>query len=217
MAAKHCADIKPTGVNQKELVELLYQIGAAINGITTKLDADGGVTDTNYKALCYLGSYDWVRVVNANFDAIGAISDGTRFAWTISPNGIRDDALLMFMYSTYNALTTMCQKLDADAGVTDTTYNALCYVAKCLHQVTYDNHNYLGNGTSYYFRPGGVLNWDAFCNWLYGVLDAINTLTAKLDLDGGAGGVADTNYNALWYTAAITYTVEDSKGNRLGN
>lgn len=52
------AEIKGTGLSQKDLVSLLTDTVALVNELKTnlnavnaKLDADGGVTDTNYAAL----------------------------------------------------------------------------------------------------------------------------------------------------------------------
>lgn len=213
MAAKHCADIKPTGVNQKALIELLGVIPGAISTCCQQLDADAGVTDVNYNALCYTAIFDNVIVEILQGIRVGNAGNALGVP-IISPNGITDASLLRLMYDIYDCLETLTEKLDADVLVNNTNYEALCYTAKCLYQVTYDNYHYLGNGTSYYFRPGGVMNLGPFVNWLYGVLDAYHTLTLKLDADAG---VVDTTYTANHYTGAIFYTVEDSKGNRLGN
>lgn len=63
------ADITATGVNQGDLYKLLVNIvaivnelqtdagtlTAAVDGIVAKLDADGGITDTDYEAVHGLG------------------------------------------------------------------------------------------------------------------------------------------------------------------
>lgn len=210
--AKVCPDIKHNGLNQDDLVELLYMIGASIHGICAKLDADGTVTDTNYDVLCYQAGYDWVIVENKNGSRIGHITD-TLNAQIISPQGISDKALLQFMYGTYYALYTMALKLDNDGGVPLTTYVANVWTAICSHRVSHDGNSWLGVGTGYYFHPGGVINQDRFVDWLYNIVYAIYILTAQLDTDV----LSDNNYAALWYTASITLTVENSYGNKIGN
>jgi len=101
------------------------------NGIMTKLDADGGVTDTDYQAVLAFGGSGaaWPDDPSAS-----AIDDSA-----LSAQGVRQDglyALLVAIQSLSNELLTdratqatsfdaLCAKLDADAGVTDTNYAAV--------------------------------------------------------------------------------------------
>lgn len=75
----------------------IYQ---SIIGITAKLDADAGVTDTNYTAL-------WTPVAVAPVNA--------------ADNGVPANAVSQM----YASIVGILLKLDADAGVTDTNYTAL--------------------------------------------------------------------------------------------
>ena len=50
-------DIKPTGLKQGDLVDILYQLVSSISGLCTKLDADGGVPLTTYVANCYTACF----------------------------------------------------------------------------------------------------------------------------------------------------------------
>jgi len=200
-------DIRPAGFNQKHIVDLLYQTVSSIAGICAKLDSDGGVTDTDYEALCYTA-----KIKTIIEDSKGNIT-GTARENFISPYGIDDPSLLNLLYQLFDAFETLTEQLDADDGVTDTDYEALCYTAKFLGIITIGNGNSLGNGTTFYFRAGGV-QVPELIDLLYNMVDAIETLTEQLDADGG---VTDTTYEALWYTANITVKIENSQGNILGN
>lgn len=208
-------DIRPGGLNQRNLVTLLRMILTSLQGICAKLDDDGGVPAETYEANC----------ITALINAIVYDATATRFANVVTesssvgpvviigPYGISDNALIDLMYDITNAFETLCEQLDGDS-LTDTNYEALCYTAKFLHNVENQKGNRLGNGTAYYFRPGGVGNDRELVDWLYNVLDAIATLTAKLDADGT---VTDTTYTSLWYTAKILLRVENSTGSVKGN
>lgn len=200
-------DITPRGISQKHKVDLLYQIVSTIAGICAKLDSDGGVTDTDYTALCYTAIIK-VMVEDSKDNKTGNTRD-----YFISPYGISDKALQALLYQLFDSFETLTEKLDADGGVTDTDYEALCYTAKFLGIIEDGKGNALGNGTSFYFRAGGF-EVPELIDLLYNIVDAIETLTEQLDADGG---VTDTNYEALWYTANITVKIENSKGNLLGN
>lgn len=96
--------IKNNGVFQGAVVTLLGTIRTKFNALLTKLDADAGVTDTNYNSLWALAALD---------------------ANQISQGGLNQPALytrLALIVTNFNAALT---KLDNDGGVTDTNYNAL--------------------------------------------------------------------------------------------
>jgi len=204
--------ISPRGMGQKDMVDALYMVVSSIAGICTKLDADAGVPLTTYLANCYTNIFT-VKIEDQKGNITGNTGYQTNdLEASINPYGVSDKALIELMYQIHNALETLTEQLDADA-LTDSTYEALCYTAIILHQVTNSRGNTLGNGTAYYFRPGGVLNQKEFVDWLYSLFNCIETLTEQLDADGT---VTDTNYEALWYTATCTLMIEDSKGNVLG-
>lgn len=108
-------------------------IYSSILGITAKLDADAGVTDTNYAALALPASASLadlvasVGVITAKLDLDAGVTDTNYTAlWTPAPSAA----------SLKAALTGINAKLDADAGVTDTNYGALWNVtAVSLHTV----------------------------------------------------------------------------------
>ena len=212
-------NIKPGGLGQLELVDALYMAFAALKGICTKLDLDGGVPKTTYVANC------WTALVNVVIEDSKGNRTGQGIAETstvepthiISPVGISDAALLAAIYQFHNAFETLCEQLDGDS-LTFTNYEATAYTAVFLQMVENSKGNILGNSKSYYFRSGGVMPEDKLIDCLYSFFKGINLLTADNTSTGldGDGTVTDTTYEALWYTAALLLLIEDGKGNRIG-
>ena len=200
-------DIKPTGMDQGAEVDLLYQIMASIQGICTKLDADGGVPLTTYLANCYTAIF----TIDITDTKGNTLRNGGRYY--ISPRGIGDDARVELLYEIFNAWETLTEQLDTDA-LTDSTYEALCYTAKFLGIVTNKAGSSLGNGTAYYFGPVSAGDMGHRVDLYYNIVDAIETLTEQLD---GDGTVTDTNYEALWFTAVVLTKITNSKGQTVGN
>lgn len=209
------AQIKPGGMNQRSIVNLLYQIVASIKGICAKLDKDGGVTATTYEANVYTalfngeitdGRGNTLRNVptasTANFD---------RYV-SISPAGLTPAAITEFLYQIFDMVETLTEQLDGDS-LTGTDFEANCYTAKFLHLIENVKGSILGNGTTYCIKPGAIPE-NELIEVLYNIVDAIETLTEQLDADGT---VTDTNYEALWFTATILMRVQNSKGNVVGN
>jgi hypothetical protein len=200
------ADIKPTGMNQAQEVDLLYQIVASLAGICAKLDADGGVPMTDYVANCITAIFDIDL-----YDSKGNSSlHGGRFS--IMPAGLTPQARQELLYEIFNSFETLTEQLDSDV-ITGSDYESLCYTAKFLGIVENQAGSQLGNGTTYYFRNGAA-GQKELVDLYYNIVDAIETLTEKLDLDGT---VTDTNYEALWFTAVVLTTVGNSAGNVVGN
>lgn len=199
-------DIRPVGYGQKHIVDLLYQIVSSIKGICAKLDDDSAVTDTNHEALCY------TAIIKTFIEDSKGNTTGTSRDNFISPYGIDDPSLLTLLYQIFDSFETLTEKLDAGGGVADTDYEELCYEALFLGIIELRN-NSIGNGTTFYFRAGGV-QVPQLIDLLYNMVDAIETLTEQLDADAT---VNNTNYEALWYTANVTVKIENSKGNVLGN
>jgi len=201
------ADIKPTGLNQKDLVDLLYMVVSSINGLCTKLDSDGGVPLTTYLANCY----------TAIFDTIIEDSKGNRTGLTgnhiITVRGVSDPALLELMYQIFNSLETLTEQLDTDT-LADSTYEALCYTATMLYKVTNQTGNTLGNGNVFWFKPGGVMPQRELVELLFYIVNSWETLCEQLN---GDGTVSDTDYEALWFTATVLLKIENGAGSRVGN
>lgn len=200
------ADIKPTGLNQAQEVDLLYQLVASWAGICAKLDADAGVPMTDYVANCITAIFD-IDI----YDSKGNSSlNGGRFI--ITPTGLTPQARQELLYQMFNCFETMTEQLDADV-LGDSDYEANCYTAKFLGIVENQVGNQLGNGTTYYFRNGAA-GQKELVDLYYNIVDATETLTEQLDLDGT---VTDTNYEELWFTATVLTTVGNSAGNVVGN
>lgn len=200
-------NIKPSGLSQGAEVDLFYQITSSIAGICAKLDADGGVADTDYAANCSALITGYIEDQKAN--TAGSVGD-----WFISPRGINDKARCEFLYQFFDAFETMCEQLDADGTVNDTDYEANCYEALFLWMVENQVGSVLGNGNTFWFRPGGETPKKQLIDLYAAIVNAIETLTEQLDADSAVSG---TNFEALWFTANIVMTVTDSMGNTYGN
>ena len=217
--ANYEAQIKPGGLSQRNLVDLLYMIVAAIKGICAKLDDDGGVTATTYESSAFTAIFNGYiedsrgnSIMNRANDGSGTYVTDERF-FIITPMGISDHDLNECLYQIFDMFETLTEALDTDA-LTDSTYEALCYTALWTWKIENRKGSTLGNGNNYFFRPGGMHNQDQHIDLLYQIVNAIETLTEKLDADGT---VTDTNYEALWFTATVTMRVQNSQGNVVGN
>ena len=217
--ANYEAQIKPGGLSQRNLVDLLYMIVAAIKGICAKLDDDGGVTATTYESSAFTAIFNGYiedsrgnSIMNRANDGSGTYVTDERF-FIITPMGISDHDLNECLYQIFDMFETLTEALDTDA-LTDSTYEALCYTALWTWKIENRKGSTLGNGNTYFFRPGGMHNQDQLIDLLYQIVNAIETLTEQLDADGT---VTDTNYEALWFTATVTMRVQNSQGNVVGN
>lgn len=207
------ADIKPNGVNQKDVVDLVYQLTSSLVGLAAKLDADDASVTTYTTGINAIFNCQ-VEDSKGNASRLaGTESSSVAPFYSISPVGLGDDALLEWMYQWAAALYSLCATLDGSAGVALTTYRANAYTAIMTDKVINRRGNTIGSGTDYTFssvdRNGGML-----VDWLYDAVNAVETLTEQLDVDAT---LTDANYEALWFTANITLTVENSAGNRVGN
>lgn len=210
------AQIKPDGLSQRNLVDLLYMIVAAIQGICAKLDDDATVDDETYEALCYTAIFNGMIEDSRGNQLINSVSTAPDRFFIITPTGITDQALNEILYQIFDMFETLTEQLDAD-NITTSTYEANCYTAKFLGIIENCKGSALGNGTTYYFRPGGMFNQDKLVDLLYSIVDAIETLTEQLDTDGATTPPTDTDFEALWFTATVTMRVQNSAGNVVGN
>ena len=94
------------GVYQRDLYNMIKSIVEAFDGITAKLDADGGVTDEDY-------------VTNCALTAMGASGN------LIEPNGIDNVKLVTALEEMETKFEVLTAQLDADGGVEDTDYGDL--------------------------------------------------------------------------------------------
>lgn len=149
----------PAGV----LNQWLYDYVNAFETLAEQLDTDV-LTDSDYESLCYhaivfpyrfedktgvtiLGNDNSSGGFSAT-PAAGSWEDGSA-PWIcvkIGPTGKPSDRVLVdLFYDLINAWETLCEKIDADATVTDTNYEALWYTATVLIRVANSQGNVLGN------------------------------------------------------------------------
>lgn len=216
MAAKICADIKAVGWRQYDLVNLLYALTYSLQGLCDKLDADDAAV-TTYASGCFDAVFN-CSIRNYKDDKVeNYLNESSTILpyKQISVVGLNDKQLIDWMYEWVYCLYLICVKLDASAGVNDTTYTANAYTAILTQRIENSKGNITGAGTGFTFRPAaGVLNQKEFIDFLYNAAYALHILTAQLDADAT---LTDTDYEALWYTATITLTIENSAGSRIGN
>jgi hypothetical protein len=211
--------IKPSGLSQRNLVDLLYMIVASIKGICTKLDSDGGVTLETYLANVYTAIFNG-SIENSRGDKVVnlvALSAPDRIEQAqfqyVTPIGMTDKALVEFLHQIFDMMETLTEQCDTD-NLGDSNYEALCYTALYTWMVTNAKGDTLGNGNEYWFTPQGIKDKKQLIDCLAQIVNSFDVLTKKLDSDGT---VTDTTYHALWDTAIFLLKIEDSKGNLYGN
>jgi len=229
-------DIKPNGVDDKYLIDLMYMLQQSMYGLCLKLDAEGtGLT--TYVANCYTAIFH-----TQVWDYRGNKTQNVTYCeHIIMPSGgLPSAALIQWLYDYVNGFETLCEQLDSDAGITDDNdYEDLCYEALVLPYIfesgRYGQTTILGNtvatggfttmldtaGTPWLVTrigPTGRPNDRILCDLFYDILNAWETLCEKIDADATAvAPPAASNYEALWYTATVLMRVENSQGNVLGN
>ena len=205
------AQIKPTGMSQRNLVDLLYMIVYSIQGICAKLD-DDDTTDDTYEDDSYTAIFN------------GSISDGrgnvimnrveaedARF-FIISPTGLTNKALLECLFQIFTMIHTLTTQLDAD-DASDNTHHALCDTAILVWQIENCKGDMIGNGTAYYFRQASE-DRKELVNVLCNILDSLETLTEQLDAEASPAGI---DYEELWFEDTVLMRVQDSEGLYSGN
>jgi len=206
------AQIKPSGVSKRNLVDCFYAVVSSIQGICRKLDDDGGVPLTTYEANVITALFNG-KIENSRGDVVmNAISGKEDTFFIMSPTGINNRSIIQGIYQIFDMMETLCEQLDTDT-LTDSNYETLVYTAHYLWTVFNEAGSSVGASTSQRITPMGIDNLQ-LVDILYAFVHSIHTLTDKLDDDGT---VTDTDYEALWDTANILMQVEDSKGNIAGN
>lgn len=208
--------IKPTGMSQRNLVDLLYMIVSSFQGICKKLDLDDNA-DNTYEADVFTAIFNGsIEDSRGNFIinrvAPTATTDKDDRFFIITPNGLDNRALLECLYQIFDMMETLTEQCDAD-NLTTSNYEALVYTAIYLWVIENCKGDQLGNGTTYYFRAASE-NRKELVNLLYAIVNSFKTLTEKLDADAVPSG---SNYKALWYTATFLMRVENSQGSVVGN
>jgi len=184
----------------------------SIQGICAKLDLDDNTDDT-YEASVYTAIFNGHIEDSRGNSLINQVTAKEDRFFIITPGGMSEGALLECVYQIFDMMETLTEQIDADDATTS-NYEALIYTAIYLWIIENCKGSQLGNGSVYYFRPGGTFNQDQLVDLLYAIVDSIETLTEKLDTDAKPAG---TDYEELWYTATILMRVENSKGSVVGN
>jgi len=208
------ADIKPTGVNQRDVVDLMYDLTTSLQGLAVKLDADDAAVSTYVSgAITAIFNVVITDTKGNTVNLAGTESSTVAPLYIINPYGLTNEALLEWMYQWVASLYQICYTLDNSAGVALTTFIANAYTAIMTDKIVNRRGQTIGASTTFTFnsvdKRGG-----AFVDWLYDAVNAVETLTEQLD---GDATLTDTNYEALWFTANIPLTVENSAGSRVGN
>ncbi len=125
-----------------------------------------------------------MAVTGTNYNSLWAVSLGA----TVKGTGMSQKDLVSFLDTFITNFNAVMAKLDLDGGVTDTDF------ASTLNFT--DNVNNLAADP---IKNNGVFQ-GAVVTLLNTIRTKFNALNAKLDADGG---VADTDYAALWNLAAI--------------
>lgn len=207
------AQITPKGLKQKNLIDLLYAIVAAIKGICEHLDDDTGVTDTNYEALIYTAIFNASLTNSRASNLTNRVATKDKYFGYITPLGIDDKRLINLLYDIFDMVETLTEKLDADS-LGDSNYEALVYTALYTWLIENESGSTLGNGTVYKFCPKGVTDQKQLVNLLAQMVNSIDVLTKKLDADGT---VNSTDYEATYDTAIILMQIQNSAGTIYGN
>ena len=149
--------ITANGIHQKDLVAEVTEFETNLNGILTKLDADSGVTDTDYNA-----SF----AVDLNDTVVGSL-------------GMSQDFLVSFLESVVDNFNLALAQLDADGGVTDTDYAATWGITDVVNSGAYftiaaDKNVAVDNRG---------FNQGALYDLLNSIVTTVAGLNAKLDAD----------------------------------
>lgn len=223
-------EIKPNGVSDKYLIDLMYMLQQSMYGLCLKLDNDGGVPLTTYVANCYTALFH-----TEVWDYIGNKTQNvTTVDYIINPGGgLSTQALLQWIYDWVNAFETLTEQLDTDV-LTDNDFEELgywtCVLPYMFESGRYGQTTILGNDCitgGFSATPDKFGPWictkigptgkpadNVLCDLFYDFINGWETMCEQLDADGT---VTDTTYEALWYTATVLMKVENSQGNVLGN
>jgi len=204
--------IKPTGIKQKNLVDLLCMMVTSIKGICAKLDLDTNTDDT-YTAKVFTALFNGYIEDSRNNSVLNRVAAKDPYFYMISPNGISDKALVECIYQIFKMMKTLTIQIDADDASTS-NYAALIYQVYYLWTVENEVGDTVGYSTDFWITPKGVKDRRQLVDILYAFAKSIDVLTKKLDTDAVPGGA---DYHALWDTAVFLMQIEDSKGNVAGN
>jgi len=222
-------EIKPTGVQDKYLIDLMYMLQQSLYILCLKLD-DDATAGTGYVAACYTAIYrEQIWDYRGNKTQNVTVTDHI-----ITPaGGLSSAALNQWIYDHINALETLTEACDTDS-LNTSDYEDNCYEACVLPFMAEDKTgSILGNDVS----TGGITGVDTggppwrlskigpigkpsdriLADIFYSFINAWETLCEQLDVDAATTPPTDTDYEALCYTATVLMKVENSSGSVLGN
>lgn len=211
------ANIKPTGLTNKDLVDALYMIVKAIYTLCVKLDADG--PQSTCVATAYTAVFN-VLITDSKGNRIGqGIAETSTVAPThiISPGNVTDAALNALMYQITFSIYTLATLLDTTV-LTLNTYASGGYTAIMTQRIENAKGNMIGAGTDFTFKPGGMFNQKQLVEFLYNCFNSIYVLThagTTVGCDSDAT-LTDVDYEALCYTAICTLMIENGTGSQRG-
>jgi hypothetical protein len=205
------ADITPTGLGQKELVRLLYHFFAGLEGVAAKLDLTDNTDDTYEAVLDALHSVIIEDDLGNRYQNVIAQSSSIGPVAMIGPKGVSDAALMDILYQLHKAFLTMVTQAVAD-DLTTGTHLATCWTSKITHQFVNRFGTIVGQGTAYYFRPGGVTDHKQVVEALYNYFYYWNVFCDQLDTDASPNA---TNFAELW-SDTILLRIKNAAGSTMG-
>jgi hypothetical protein len=145
------------GMWQKDLVAELTEFETNLNAVLTKLDADAGVTDTDYNS---------TYAVDLDNTVVGSL-------------GLDQDKLVTFLQELVTNFNLILTKLDSDGGTSDSDYNATLALTDIINAGT--NFTIAANQNLAVDDRG--MQQGALYDMLSNIVTNINALNAKLDAD----------------------------------
>ena len=162
-------EVQKRGYWQKGLYDILVDVSTSWTGVLAKLDADGGVADTNYESLY----------------SVTTPTIGATFGKTIQPNGMKLGDVVLLCKRLRANFNSVMDKLAADGTVNGTTVFTNLKFSATADLIDQSNARVKILGE----------HQDA----LIGFLDTfINVFNDALDLLDADSGVSGTNYFSLW-------------------
>jgi len=149
--------LEDKGMHQKDEVAELTEFETNFNAVLTKLDSDGGVSDTNYNS---------TYAVDLDNTVVGS-------------KGLDQDKKVTFLQEFLTNFNLTLTKLDSDGGVTDTNYNSTLALTDVINAGT--AYTIAANENLAIDDKGMTLSalYDMYSN----IVTNFNALNAKLDAD----------------------------------
>jgi len=132
--------MSPTGINQRSIIQTIYQMFLMMETLTEKIDADAAPpSSVTYEALVYTAHYLWTIE-----NEVGSTVGVSTTQW-IRPGGIDNLQLVDIIYCFVHSIHVLTAKLDTDAVPSGSNYEALWDTANILMQVEDSKGNIAGN------------------------------------------------------------------------